>query len=41
MANLEEILNFVQLTDLVGTAGQPESEQIGEIAAADQSDGFA
>ena len=31
---LTKILNFVQLTPNVGTAGQPSSEQFGDIAAA-------
>ncbi len=31
---LEDILNFVQLTERVGTAGQPTREQFEDIAAA-------
>jgi len=31
---MEQILNFVQLTDSIGTAGQPSPEQFPEIAAA-------
>ena len=34
MADLGAIKNFVQLTPLVGTAGQPDHEQFGEIATA-------
>lgn len=31
---MDQILNFVQLTDSIGTAGQPTAEQIPEIARA-------
>jgi protein tyrosine phosphatase (PTP) superfamily phosphohydrolase (DUF442 family) len=31
---MDRILNFVQLTDSVGTAGQPTAEQFADIAAA-------
>lgn len=31
---MDQILNFVQLTDSIGTAGQPTAEQFPEIAAA-------
>jgi len=34
MTELREITNFVQLTDDVGTSGQPTREQFGAIAAA-------
>ena len=34
MGELSAIKNFVQLTPLVGTAGQPTEEQFGDIAAA-------
>lgn len=34
MGNLAGIKNFVQLTPLVGTAGQPRHEQFADIAAA-------
>ena len=34
MGELSAIKNFVQLTPLVGTAGQPTKEQFGDIAAA-------
>ena len=31
---IEDITNFVQLTDDIGTSGQPTAEQFGDIAAA-------
>ncbi|MEZ4334367.1 MAG: protein tyrosine phosphatase family protein [Myxococcota bacterium] len=34
---MDEILNYVKLTDSVGTAGQPTAEQIGTIAASGYS----
>ena len=34
MGNLADIKNFVQLTPLVGTAGQPGREQFADVAAA-------
>lgn len=34
MSALDAILNFVQLTERVGTAGQPTAEQFADIAAA-------
>ncbi len=34
MKTLTGIKNFVQLTPLIGTSGQPDREQFGEIAAA-------
>ena len=34
---MDQILNFVQLTDSIGTSGQPTAEQFGDIAAAGYS----
>ncbi|MBK7951602.1 MAG: protein tyrosine phosphatase family protein [Deltaproteobacteria bacterium] len=34
---MDQILNFVQLTDSIGTAGQPTAEQFRDIAAAGYS----
>ena len=34
MSDISEIFNFVQLTDRVGTAGQPTREQFADISAA-------
>lgn len=31
---MDQILNFIQLTESIGTAGQPTAEQIADIAAA-------
>jgi protein tyrosine phosphatase (PTP) superfamily phosphohydrolase (DUF442 family) len=34
MPSMDQILNFVQLTDSIGTSGQPTAEQFADIAAA-------